>query len=286
MALAKGKESSEELEIKRYVGVAPVYVLAVNPNKAKLEELYGRTLDKDPEYVTERDGVKSARIDFIVKTNADRCGGIELITKVSFFIADSFIFGKENTKTKIIDKYGRTAWVTKEELKEHAIPQYSSGPANIDKDYRQCYRGEEELTDFMKVYLEIPNVQVFNKTTHSWNMIADPSQSEARLDHIADYFTGNFKELVDGISMQPNNQVKVLFGIKTTEDGKQFQDVFTPKVLRSNATNYSYLDAAVQERKANGGYPNTTFEVCTFKEYSVEPTTFGTEDQSKDEMPW
>ena len=68
MALAKGKESTEELEIKRYVGVAPVYVLAVNPNKAKLEELYGRKLDKEPEYVTEKDGVKSARIDFIVKT--------------------------------------------------------------------------------------------------------------------------------------------------------------------------------------------------------------------------
>ena len=286
MALAKGKESKKELEIKKYIGVAPVYVLAVNPNKEKLEELYGRTLDKEPEYVTEKDGVKSARIDFIVKTNPERCGGIELVTKVSFFLADSFIFGKENTKTKIIDKYGRTAWVTKEELKEHAIPQYSTGPANIDKDYRQCYKGEEELTDFMKVYLEIPNVQVFNRTTNSWHMAADPSQSEARLDNIADYFKGNFKELVDGVNMQPNNQVKVLFGIKNTEDGKQFQDVFTQKVLRSNATNYSYLENALEERKENGGYSNTIFEICTFKEYGIEPTTFGTEDPSKDEMPW
>ena len=286
MALAKGKESTEELEIKRYVGVAPVYVLAVNPNKAKLEELYGRKLDKEPEYVTEKDGVKSARIDFIVKTNPERCGGVELITKVSFFVADSFIFGKEQTKTKIIDKYGRTAWVTKEEMKEHAIPQYSTGPANIDKDYRQCYKGEEELTEFMKVYLEIPNVQVYDRITGKWNMVEDPSQSEARLDHIADYFKGNFKELIDGISMQPNNQVKVLFGIKTTEDGKQYQDVFTSKVLKSSATNYGYLDTAVQERKANGGYPNTTFEICSLKEYGVEPTNFGTEEPTKNDMPW
>ena len=51
MAFAKGNESTEAAPIKRYIGVAPVTVLAVNPDKATLEQLYNTTLEKAPEYV-------------------------------------------------------------------------------------------------------------------------------------------------------------------------------------------------------------------------------------------
>ena len=51
MAVAKGKVSSEGGDIKRYIGVAPVFVLAVNPTKSKLEEIYGTTIENDPVYV-------------------------------------------------------------------------------------------------------------------------------------------------------------------------------------------------------------------------------------------
>lgn len=286
MALAGGKESREELEIKRYVGVAPVYVLAVNPTKEQLSEIYGRDVDKDPEYITEKDNVKTARIDFILKTNENRCNGVKLITKMSFFVKDAFRYSKDNTKTMVIDKYGRTAWATKEELKNKTIPQYSSGPANIDQDYRQCYDGEDLLTDFIKTYLEIPNVQKYDSKTGKWYMVDNPKESEARLDHVADYFKGNFKELEDALKMQPNNQVKVLIGVKTTDENKQFQDVFTQKVLHSNTTKYDSLGAALAEKKANGAYANTEFEVCTLKEYEVNPTNFGTEPPAVEDPLW
>ena len=45
MAFANGKESTEGASIKRYIGVAPVYVLAVNPTKAELEQIYDTTLE-------------------------------------------------------------------------------------------------------------------------------------------------------------------------------------------------------------------------------------------------
>ncbi len=38
-AFGKAVESKESTPVKRYVGVAPVFVLAVNPNKADLEKL-------------------------------------------------------------------------------------------------------------------------------------------------------------------------------------------------------------------------------------------------------
>mgnify|MGYP003609799858 CR=1 FL=1 len=38
MAISKGSVSTEGLEIKRFIGVGSVFVLAVNPDKKKLEE--------------------------------------------------------------------------------------------------------------------------------------------------------------------------------------------------------------------------------------------------------
>ena len=53
MAFAKGTESKEGNAVKRYIGVAPVFVLTVNPNKAELEKLYNTQLENDPEYLSE-----------------------------------------------------------------------------------------------------------------------------------------------------------------------------------------------------------------------------------------
>ena len=49
MAFAKGAESKEGNAVKRYIGVAPVFVLAVNTSKTELEKLYNTQLENDPE---------------------------------------------------------------------------------------------------------------------------------------------------------------------------------------------------------------------------------------------
>ena len=41
MAVAAGRESTEGSAVKRYIGVAPVFVLTVNPSKEELEKIYG-----------------------------------------------------------------------------------------------------------------------------------------------------------------------------------------------------------------------------------------------------
>ena len=106
MAFGKAQESKEAAEIKRYTGVGSVFVVGVNPNKSELEKLYERELDKDPEYVTEKDGVVSARVDFIVKTDtAAKCNNdIELLTKASMFIRKEYCVNKDKTKVQVIDK--------------------------------------------------------------------------------------------------------------------------------------------------------------------------------------
>ena len=120
----------------------------------------------------------------------------------------------------------------------------------------------------------------------------NPEECEAGLEKIANYFKGDFSELRDIIALQPNNKVKALFGVRTTDDGKQYQAVY-PKVLRANATDASVakLDAEIQERKNAGALQTTEFTFGEFKEYTVEPTTFAPDTTTSDmpfapDSPW
>ena len=293
MAFGKAQVSKEATEIKRYTGVGSVFVVGVNPNKTELEKLYDRELDKDPEYITEKDGVTSARIDFIIKTDptAKCSNGIELLTKFSMFIRNEYRFNKDKTKVQVIDKYGRTAWVTKEQAKNHEIPVYKNGPANIDKDYRPAYVGEEDITNFLKLFLGISNVEkwVKNEATGRREVVGlvdNPQDCECRLENIEDYFKGKFNEIKGAINLMPNNKVKVLFGVRTTDEGKQYQDVYTRKFLSNTVSVYDKLAEDVQNNKDNGAYPNTEFVVADLQEYTVQATNFNNTNNNNGDMPF
>lgn len=286
MAFAAGQVSTEGTEVKRYWGVAPVHVLAVNPNKEELENLYNTSIENTPDYISESEEgedkhkVLNARIDFIVRTDAEKCDGIEMTSKVTFFLRNEYRFNRDKSKVQVIDKYGRTAWIEVEAAKKREIPVYKNGPANLDKDYRPAYVGEEDLTNFLRTYLNIPNVMKY--VNSQWVMVDKPEDSEARLEKIANYFKGDFTELRQAISLQPNNKVKVLFGVKNSDDNKQYQVCYTQMFLRNNVNDYSRLDKDLQERKNNGAYPTTDFIVDTLREYKVEATDFNNTDSSSD----
>lgn len=280
MAIAKGKESTGA-DFKRYTGVAPCFIKGLNPSKAELEAIYGNPLEKAPEYVgetelTEGDAkvkVANVRLSFLALPDPEKVGVELKPISVALFIQKRFRYNKDKTKVQVIDKYGRTAWVTIEEAKNHEIPMYSNGLANLDKDYRPAYVGEEDLTNFLIAYLNIPSVMRYNQTEKKWYMVDNPQDSECRLDHIEDYFKGDFSELRDAIALQPTNKVKILFGIKTDNEGRQYQTAFTSMFLKNNITDYSKLDAFLQERKNAGAYSNTEFSVADFHEYSMTSST-------------
>lgn len=279
MAIAKGKESTN-VEFKRYTGVAPCYIKGINPTKAELEKIYETTQEKDPEYLgeveVEENGVKTkcpnVRLTFLAKPDPEKIGVDIKPISVPLFLQKRFRFNANKTKVQVIDKYGRTAWVTIEEAKTHAIPMYSNGPANLDKDYRPAYVGEEDLTNFLISYLNIPSVMKYNREEKKWYLVDNPEDSECRLDHIEDYFKGDFSELKGALNLQPNNKVKILFGVRTDAEGKQYQTAYTKMFLKNSISDYSKLDADVQERKASGSFASTEFETVDFHEYSVKST--------------
>ena len=288
MAFAKGNESVEAAPISRYIGVAPVFVLAVNPTKEELEKLYDTELEKAPEYISETEvglegnkyKVPQVRLDFIVRTDAEKCNGIDMKTKVSFFITKEVRYNRDRTKVQVINKYGETTWLPIENAKAGTVPENLSWfePA----EFRPAYIGEEELTNFIKKYLVIPN-KSYRKPNGEVVELKDKSKAEARLDKIEDYFKGNFSELKAIISLQPNNKIKCMFGVRTTDDNKQYQAVFTQEFATNRTTDYSKIDKVLQERKSAGAYQSTEFSICELKEYKVESTNFS---EPVDEMPF
>lgn len=298
MAFGQGKVSSEGASnFKKYVGVASVKVLAVNPTMEEWNKITGGNMQKEPEYIsTNNEGVKQAKITLLVQTDPKKTiGDIDTIIPVTFWFRKLPVQGSQSGKYQIIDKYGRTAWATEEEVKNKAIPQYTNGPANIDADYRRVVAGEEAFTNFLKAHLNIPAVSY---TDRNGNVVKHPNSSEceARLDNIMKIFDGDFKEIKTILGYQKDNYSKMLFGVKTIEDGKEFQDVFMECFLTNGNPNNARF-AKVLKDFINGGrqaYNNTYFGelnpngeliVSELKERVLTPSTFTESDSTIPSTP-
>jgi hypothetical protein len=286
--------------VKRFIGVASFKVAGVNPTKEELSAFYGRTIDKDQVYVTDKtdnDGnpYKQTRVTFLLEaTKLSENGneyetnvGLEdtLKTTVSFFITNTYEYNRDKTKVKVIDVYGRTAWVTIEQAKNHQIPVYSNGPAKLDKDYRPCYRGEEDLTKFIKVYLNIQPLEVYNSNTSSWmpnpKIAGHPEDAMSRLDNILDYVKGDFSELKEivklGVIGGVANRFKALVGVRTNNEGNEFQTVYTTVFLKESSSNYNMFKKELENDKNNGRNSDTVYvdstdgEITNIHEYKGAP---------------
>ena len=289
MAIAKGNET-KEVSFKRYTGIGNVNVLAVNPTKAELAKL-GREVDEEPVYVTEKDGVKSIRVTLYVKPIE-----IEEILTISFFIRNQRFVSKEKGTFQVIDSYGRTAWVTEEQLKNHDIPVSSNGNAiSIANNYRPTFSGEDNFTQFMKAYLGIPNLTVYVNGQWVPNPKATPADCEVRFDHIDRWFNNDIKEIKDAFAYQPSNTAQVLFGMRTDDQNREFQTFFVDKFYRGIKTvdgKYQSdgfakeLDKISTNPATKDKYANTEFTFGPLKEYSPAATNFETEETSTTDNPW
>lgn len=283
MAIKIGKQS-EEGSFKLYKGIAAFNIVTVNPSKSELEKLTGRTIEEEPVYRgTDDDGNTFMRITFYGKTSPDAKvnNGIDLTLPISFVLTNVERTSMSG-KTQVIDKYGRTVWVTPSELASHAIPQYANGPANISADYRAAVRGEEQLINFLIKWLNVPGPA--NYKDGKWVMKDNPEDSEVSLN-LNKIFAGDVNELREIISMVPAYCVKAAVGIRTTDEGKQFQAVFTREFAKNAMTDYSKLDAAITEFQNNGGAPNTVFDINPLHENVVESTQFNNTKEVVGDMP-
>ena len=295
MAISRGNASKEAQEFKRFIGVCPVFVKAVNPNKAEHEKLFNTTLEEAPVYVQDKEdndgnSYKNVRISVVLQPDTEKIGFDMPLVTMPLFITNQKQYGANSGKYQVVDKYGRFAWATEAEISAKEIPTYSNGKkADISNDYRIAYVGEEDLTNFIRVFLCIPSITKWDNNEKCMvpNTDVKPEECECRLDieTFEKFFKGDFSEIKDILGFQPTNKVKVCLGVRTDANGKLFQSVYTKKFISNAATNYSSLDKALQADIAYATTHNkalsTEYSAKAVHEYSVTPTTFTASESSE-----
>jgi hypothetical protein len=155
--------------------------------------------------------------------------------------------------------------------------------------------GEADLVGFLKKYLCVQDA--FNYVNGSWVKKDHPEDYVFGLEHIKDYFKGDFKELKEALALQPNNKIKLLYGVRTTDEGKQYQSVIAREdLILSNSAGVNAiakLESRLAEMKNNGSFANTELKVQELQEYDVKATNLeatsenkGSEDSGSSDMPW
>lgn len=295
LTIGKTQESADAIEFKKYIGLASSRVIAVNPSKQELENIFGNTQDKDPEYVVEGENGKEARITFIVQPDPEKYPDIDVKARAMITLRPTPAYNREQTKVQVIDRYGNHTWANVEDAKNGVKLLSQDGKElKIDTKYRMACVGECDLIDFLKAFLVVDDA--FNYVNGSWVKKENADRDCLfALEHIKDYFSGDFSELREAIALQPNNKVKLLYGVRTTDDNKQYQAVATKGdlILRNSAGSNAItrLETRLADLKNNGSYPNTEFRVQELAEWSVEPTNLNESpatgaNSASNSMPW
>lgn len=271
MAFASGSESKEETpSFKNYIGVGAYHVIGINPNKKELEVIYGREIKEEPVYISkDKDGIPQIRIDFIIKTDPSVNNGIELTTKAVAFLKRKGRRTNDGNKIQYINLYGDTVWLTDEEMKNGVVPE-NVKDRFVHKNTRPAIEGEEQLVNFLKAYIGIPQVMFKGK------MITDPSKAVAQLEKLENYFKGDISEIKQAIGLQPNNRVKLFTMVKTTDDNKKYQAICMSQPMKFSQTDYTWSYGQLEKEIANGRYANHKYSIRPLEEYSevIKPTSF------------
>lgn len=307
MAFAQNQAPVEQKEYKSYIGIANSKVVAINPNKAELEKIMGKTIEKDPVYFGESEingeKVKTLFITMYLQPNPEKYlhedGTPFKPVAKTFFINETPYYNRDKSKVMIIDNYGRTAWATVEDAKNHVVPMYSNGPAKISKDFRMCYRGEEKLFEMsnkntlLRAWLNIQNYEYFNNNTQKYEESKTPELCIAYFDDIKKLFNGDFTELHNLVKQFSQFEFKAIYGLKDTQ-GRKYFDV-CDYALKLNGRSTSAIEKWIEERTTAGGFPNTIFDFNEFHEYTVTPTNFNNTptdikdpftSNDDDKLPW
>ena len=256
---SKNASTSEFVDINKYEGVASISVLALNPNNAKLRS-YGWQIPEgadEPKYQTvDAEGRKSARLRMLVQIHdLDE----KPVIALDFWMRPDVMFNKDQTKCRVIDAFARTAWGTKAEVQGHEIPMCSNGRANISSDYKPCHVGEEEIVLFLMKYLNVTPLSIFDRVKQNW--VATKNPGRVTIDNWRKLCEGDVSEIAAALAMQPENRVKVILGVRTTDDNKSYQTFLATTYIGNGAipdrNTGEYASARKAIDKFVENHPNT-----------------------------
>ena len=187
------QSNSSELEVSGggiplFTGIAPVSVVAVNPNLGELASI-GVNMKTEPNYSVDM-GDKTGKLSFWLHNSQHNFS-----TRLEILIGNKHRPESSTGKFQITNKYGQITWATSPD----------SAPDWFKRDgVRRMYPGEEILINFVKAWANIPN------------------DGECSFDTIDDIVNLNVEELKTLVTSLKENKVRVMLGVK---DGK-YQQVY------------------------------------------------------------
>ena len=259
----------KEFDIQRYIGVASLHVLAINPDMKTLNK-YGFNVNEEPEYVKktpEGAGYMNMRFLCCIDEFPDK----PIVSLYFRLYPNAIVSRGDEPKAKVIDAYGNTAWVTRDQMKNKELPEYSEG--KMEHNYMQCHRGEEDLVSFLKMYLNIEPYEKFDNARRVY--VRNQHAGKCSLDNWKELCAGDIDEILKEFAnpIVANNLVKVILGVRTSDDNKQYQcyigDTFIHNKTKDPRTKAEKAIAAWQKdgRNANEEYSSEMVKV-----YAVKPT--------------
>lgn len=276
-----GQEVTEGGQRKLFTGAENFKVVSVNPTKAELEEIYGREISFDPEYIGETkvsdgDGereVPQIRLDFYL-ANEDE----SVTTKIQFYVANTH-HKSQTGKFKVINSFGKDTWLDQASIQNKQVPDNMSW-YNVD-GVKVAKRGEVELISFLVNLLNLP----FNL-----DKVDDVSEAYAKIskEEWVKIFAGDVS-LLRNVVGSTNNKVGVLLGVKTKGDGKLVQTTFNRHTLRqysissTRANKFQYILKDLDEAVAAGAFGNVNFgpRDLAIREHEITPTAISTENTNQ-----
>lgn len=255
-------KSGNAVAKKLYTGIAPIQIVAVNPTRAELANLFETEEEKikEPNYFTE----DSTRIDFWYRNHSNL--NTPLFGKFALFVSQTPRISQTG-KTQFIDNFSKSCWA--ENLGD--LANRNAGLADFKKlnlkDVRTAIKGEEDLYNLLRAY---GNVDINN--------------SPFMLDDITAIVKGNVKELREFFAHfnQRGGGIKVLMGVK---DG-QYQDVWNNLFLTLNGKISDYILNRITE--PNYGYKQYYGGSLSFQEFvaDAEPASIENEKDPWDSDPF
>lgn len=289
---ASKTSSNIEYDIKKYIGVASINVVAVNPSNAVLRK-YGWQIpdgSAEPVYtsILERDGkkIQSGRVRFLAQIMDFN---EKPVIALDFWCRNAYQTNGDGTKFKIIDSFGRTAWATKEEVQAKKLPIYKTGnTASISPDYKACKDGEEEMVNFIMKYLNVTPYQIFDRKANAFVKSKNPGK--LTIDDWSKICNGDVSEIKGYISMQPENRVKVVLGVRANAENNKTYQTFLNTVYIGNGaspdqTSGEYIKARKEIDRYFELHKNTTcsFQATPVKEWKETPSEVS--DNSGSDLP-
>ena len=124
-----------------YTGLTRAKIVAVNPNLKELEKI-GVKLQEEPEYRKVINSENKYIVTFWLQSL-----DIDKLFKIDFLLDKSIVKNRDNTKTKMIDKFGRIAWTTNPQT----MPDVNRDFFDVESG-RPCRTMEEEINNFIRNY--------------------------------------------------------------------------------------------------------------------------------------